>query len=193
MTASSDAPKPAFTPAALAWLGIVALVVLARIPFLVGDGWSWFATCSERVVRGFTVPDAVLVQRATGLSPALVGAIREAAGQEGRLVVFSPYGGQEFALDVGDPRGELARQTHQTFVRVKNLLYPRPRDVSVAFAPDELVAKLAEPMAPGRALLVLDGTQGPAPLAAPGEWELLHRQVLGGVGQLRLWRLRRRP
>ena len=104
MTASSDVPKPALAPAPLAWLAIVALVVLVRTPFLVGDGWAWLSTCSERVVRGFTESNAVLVQRATGLSPELVDAIREAAGEEGRLVVYSPYGGQEFAHDVGDHR-----------------------------------------------------------------------------------------
>ncbi len=193
MTASPDAPKLAFAPASLVWVVVVALVVLVRIPFLGSDGWTWLGTCSERVVRGLTEPDDALVQRATGLSPVLTGEIRDAAGEEGRLVVYSPYGGHEFAHDVADPRGEPARQTHQMFVRVKNLLYPVPRDVSVAFDPNELLEKLGEPLDPARQFLVLDGTQGPAPLTIGGEWDLLHRQEFGGTGQLRLWRLRRKP
>ncbi|MCA8976866.1 MAG: hypothetical protein KDC98_19240 [Planctomycetes bacterium] len=169
------------------WIGIVGLLVVLRLPVLCLDTGSRVGRTSEAVQRALTEPAVRRIERAIGVSPTLAAAIRAAVPEHGRLVLYSPYGGAAFELDAGDPRGEPARQVRTLFERVKNLLYPRPRDVAFARDADELRAKIA-PTSPGR-LVVLDGTQGPEPLTVGGDYELLHREALGG-GQMRLWRLR---
>lgn len=144
------------------------------------------AVALTAVQRAGQTTAAERVQRATGLSPALVAALREAAAQDPslRLVCYSPYGGASFELDAADPRGEPARQTRILFERTKNLLYPAPRDVHFARDAAELLGKLAPELA-GRVLIV-DGTQGAEPLAVGGRHELLHQQT--APVRLRLWR-----
>ncbi len=130
---------------------------------------------------------AVRIQRASGLSPEFLAAIRAAMPAGGRLVLYSPYGGREFELDGSDPRGEPARQVRGLFERTKNLLYPHPRDVRFARDAVELLGHVeAKPVEP---LLVIDGTQGDAELTVGGRYDLLHTSA-PGVPRMRLWRRR---
>jgi hypothetical protein len=144
------------------------------------------AEAAAAAARGLTSADAELVVRATGLGPALVAQVRALAVAEPqpRLVFYSPYGGAPFELDAHDPRGEPARQTRILFERGKNLLYPTPRDVHFARDAAELQGLLRADLA-GR-FLVVDGTQGPEPLAVGGHYELLGEQT--APVRLRVWR-----
>jgi hypothetical protein len=159
----------------------------------------WCAALAVRAVRDLperaaaaarAVNDsaAVRIQRASGLSPALTAALGAALPRDGRLVLYSPYGGAAFELDAADVRGEPARQVRLLFERAKNLLYPEPRDVHFARDAAELLPHV-EPVFVGR-LVVLDGTLDDAPLAVGGgAFDLLHTTG-AGEPRLRVWRLR---
>lgn len=182
-TTSENGPNPDAAPR-----GLLGLTVLVAAVWCVALGLSTSAALPEIVGaarRGLVEPASVRIQRASGLTPELLAAIRATLPADGRLVLYSPYGGAEFELDGADPRGEPARQVRTLFERAKNLLYPAPRDVHFARDPAELRSKLGADLA-GR-LLVVDGTQGDEPLAVGGRYELLHTQALG-TARLRLWR-----
>jgi len=174
---------------ALLWLVVGATVFAVWLPSLgarmvAGLGATWAA-----LSRAVGDTPEQRIQRASGISPALVAAIRAALPADGRLVVYSPYGGAEFELDGADPRGEPARQVRVLFERAKNLLYPFPRDVAFARDADELRGKI-EPGCEGR-LLVIDGTQEPVELTIGGRYDFVHEEPIG-TAKLRLWRLRER-
>lgn len=183
-------PSPAPAPGSVSvrlWLGIVAATLVAWLLLL---GWRTAGTLGEvgaAAVRARTESPAQRIQRASGLSAEFLAAIRAASPADGRLVLYSPYGGREFELDGNDPRGEPARQVRGLFERCKNLLYPHPRDVHFARDAEELRG-LVTPAGVGR-LLVVDGTQGDTELAVGGTYELVHAESLG-TARLRLWRLR---
>jgi hypothetical protein len=140
-------------------------------------------------VSAMTTSVGQRVERASGISPELIAAIRASMPADGRLVLYSPYGGKEFEFDATDARGELSRQVRGLWERMKNLLYPMPRDVHFARDPGEL-QMLVDASLAGR-LLVVDGTQGPGELTVGGRYELVF-DVPGRVPQLRVWRLRGR-
>lgn len=165
------------------WLGLglvlpVLVALLAGVPQFVREA---FAACA----RACAETDDATVLRASGISPRLVQAIRPYS----RLVLFIPYGGRAFVMDANDPRGAMARQVQEMWGRVKNLLYPTPRDVRFACDADELRPLLE--MDRAGSLLVLDGTQpmGEAlpPLQVGGRYTLLHEEQLGNL-VMRLWR-----
>ncbi len=175
---------------ALTWAGAAAVVVGGFVAVL---GWRTAVALPAALAaaaRGCSEPESLRVQRASGLSAGLLAALRAQLPADGRLVLYSPYGGKEYELDGADPRGEPARQVRTLFERTKNLLYPTPRDVRFARDPDELRAQL-EGAAPGE-VLVVDGTQGNIELSVGGAYELVHVEALGSGAQLRLWLLRRR-
>lgn len=178
--AASPLARPWLAAAAAAvtvWCALLGFRTAAGLP----DAWA-------AARRGLGEPAALRIERASGISPALAAAIRAALPEDGRLVVYSPYGGQPFELDGGDPRGEPARLVRGLFERVKNLLYPRPRDVRFARDAGEL-RNHVDPALAGR-LCVIDGTQEPVELAVGGAYELLFEEP-GRIPRLRLWRLRR--
>ncbi|MCA8964976.1 MAG: hypothetical protein H6838_10930 [Planctomycetes bacterium] len=190
MTSPTSESQPPPRRAERALPVVVAIVVAA---FLAVLGWRTagrVATAAAAAARGCSETPEARILRTAGIPASLVQAIHEALPEDGRLVLYSPYGGQEFVLDAADPRGEWARQLRGMWGRLKNLLYPRPRDVRPAYDPGELQA-LVEPGLVGR-LLVLDGTQGTAPLTVGGDYELIREELLGAV-RMRLWRLRRTP
>lgn len=158
---------------------VVGLVVLVRLPFLLADSWSAVAESAALVQRGLTEAAPARIQRVTAVTPEFVAAVREHLPADGRLVLYSPYVGNELEF--------LLRLQ---FERTKNLLYPRPRDVHFAAGAEELQRKVRSdgPSFDGR-LLVLDGTQGGAELAIGGRYELVHSETFGGAALLRLWRL----
>ena len=182
-------PRPGLlTRCDLAWLTIGGLVVLV---WAVSLGWRALAAgpdIASVAWRALVTPAAQRIERSSGISSQLVAAIRAAMPADGRLVLYSPYGGKEFELDGADPRGEPARQVRVLFERVKNLLYPTPRDVRFARDAGELLLHI-DPVLAGR-LLVVDGTQGPGELAVGGRYDLVF-EVPGRIPQLRVWRLRR--
>ncbi|MCA8952987.1 MAG: hypothetical protein KDE27_25980 [Planctomycetes bacterium] len=171
-------------PRRLLAVGVVVLAV--KLPFLAFAAGGRVIDKSAAVGTALTEPAVERIARASGIPPALEAAIRGAVPEGGRLVLYSPYGGAEFELDAEDPRGAPARLVRTLFERVKNLLYPTPRDVHFARDADELRQKLAPEFA-GR-LFVLDGTQQPVALAVGGDWQLVHDARVGGAGRLRLWR-----
>jgi len=169
------------------WLGIAGIVVAL---WLLGLGWSCRAAIANNVAaatRALQESPQQRIQRASGLGPEFMAAIRAAMPVDGRLVLYSPYGGSEFELDGSDPRGEPARQVRGLFERAKNLLYPSPRDVRFARDPEELLRHVDAKLV-GR-LVVVDGTQGEAELTVGGRYELLHTSAPGGP-RMRVWRLR---
>lgn len=173
---------------AQAWLAICGLVVVVWAPSL---GWRGLAKIPGDVSvawRAVAESGTERIERSSGITPQLVAAIRDAMPADGRLVLYSPYGGKEFELDGADPRGEPARQVRVLFERVKNLLYPTPRDVRFARDSAELLTQVDANLA-GR-LLVVDGTQGPGELTVGGRYELVY-EAPGRIPQLRVWRLRR--
>ncbi len=188
---TSESPSPSTTPAERVLPVLVCVVVAA---FVVVLGWRTagrVATAAAAAARGCSEPAEARILRTSGIPASLVQAIRTALPEDGRLVLYSPYGGQQFVLDANDPRGEWARQLRGMWGRLKNLIYPRPRDVRPAYDAEELQA-LVEPGLVGR-LLVLDGTQGSAaPLTVGGDYELIREERVGTV-LMRLWRLRRVP
>lgn len=188
VTAPTD-PRPRATLLLWAWLGIAGLAILVRLPFLAYDSALRIGSASAAVGRVASESVDQRITRASGISGALADAIRSAMPEDGRLVLYSPYGGAEFERDAADPRGEPARQVRTLYERVKNLLYPQPRDVIFARDAAELLTRF-DASYDGR-LIVLDGTQGSAPLTVGGEYELLHQASIGSFGQLRLWRLLR--
>lgn len=182
-TTSATDPMPEPRHGLAVW-GVVAGLALWAVS-LVAQRVAGIGEAVAAVHRGWSEPVGERIQRASGLSPAMLTAIRDAVDPDGRLVLYSPYGGAEFELDAADPRGEPARQVRTLFERAKNLLYPRPRDVHFARSPDELQQKLRADLV-GR-LLVVDGTQAPDALTVGGRWQLLHEDRLGSA-RLRLWR-----
>ena len=92
--------------------------------------------------------------------------------------MFGPYPGDVFEA--------LVRLQYE---RLKNLLYPTPRDATFARTPDQLLETL-DPKLAGR-LIVVDGTQEEVELPVPAEFELLHEHRLGASGRVRFWLLRR--
>lgn len=191
-TTSENAPTadPHLAPGlqlARVWLAVATIVV---VTWLLCLGWSSraaIATNAAAAVRALQESPAQRIQRASGLAPEFLAAIRASMPVEGRLVLYSPYGGREFELDGSDPRGEPARQVRGLFERAKNLLYPNPRDVRFARDPEELLGHVDAKLV-GR-LLVVDGTQGDAELTVGGRYELLYTSA-PGVPRMRLWRLR---
>ncbi|MBM4063070.1 MAG: hypothetical protein FJ265_18535 [Planctomycetes bacterium] len=185
---NAPTPEPRSEPAGRAARAFAAVAIVAVAVWLVAlivRAVPALATATAAAARGATEPAAARIQRSSGLSPALRAAIREHLPADGRLVLYSPYGGAAFELDATDPRGEPARQVRTLFERCKNLLYPHPRDVHFARDAAELATRLG-PRWAGR-LLAVDGTQGGAELAVGGRWQLLHTEPLG-TGVLRLWR-----
>lgn len=168
------------------WAAVGAAVVAVWAGML---GWrtaTALPATLQAARRAAADPPELRIQRASGLSADFLAAIRSALPADGRLVLYSPYGGAEFELDGADPRGEPARQVRTLFERAKNLLYPLPRDVHFARDAAELAA-LVGPAFAGR-LCVVDGTQGTAELAVGGRYELVQTLALG-TAALRLWRL----
>lgn len=168
------------------WAAVGAAVIAVWIGAL---GWRTATVLPETwqaAGRAVAETPAQRIQRASGLSAEFLAAIRSALPADGRLVLYSPYGGAAFELDAADPRGEPARQVRTLFERAKNLLYPLPRDVHFARDAAELAALVAPAFA-GR-LCVVDGTQGTAELAVGGRYELVQTLALG-TAALRLWRL----
>lgn len=187
---TSESPSLSTTPAERVLPVLVCVVVAAFVAVL---GWRTagrVATAAAAAARGCSESAATRVLRTSGISADLVAAIRASMPEDGRLLLYSPYGGQQFVLDASDPRGEWARQLRGLWGRLKNLLYPRPRDVAAVYDPAELLAQVRADQV-GR-LLVLDGTQGTVPLTVGGEYELIREELLGAV-RMRLWRLRRVP
>ena len=171
----TDASARRLPRAAVVWLAVAAVVVLARIPTTAWNAAARAGAGAEAVGRVLTETPAQRIERASSISPALVRAVREAIPAEGRLVLYFPYPGEqsEFLL------------RHQ-FECIKNLLYPAPRDVAFARTADELRGLIA-PGDEGR-LFVYEGALGPSALTVGGRYELLHERTLGAV-RLRLWRL----
>lgn len=155
---------------------LAGIVVLARLPGLVAGAGGRVADGAAAIGRVLREPPAERIQRTTAISPEFVAAVRSGLPPGGRLVIYGPYPGPQFEGLV-----------RQQFERVKNLLYPAPRDVVYALSAAELGARVT-PDFEGR-LLVVDGTQEPVELTAGGRYELVHSESIGGAGRLRLWRL----
>lgn len=177
------------------WLLLVVLVVVVRLPVLVTAGAERAAINGEAIGRVLTEPEWQRITRASGISEALAAAIRAAVPDDGRLVIYSSYGGTEFEQDPQDIRGEPARQVRTVYERVKNLLYPNPRDTRFARDPAELLDWISAAFDGRLAVLegritALDGGDAAATLTVGGDYELLHEEPIGVVGRLRLWRLR---
>jgi hypothetical protein len=177
------------------WLLVLPLgLVVLRLPVQLAQAVGAARDGAAAVARVLSEPADRRIALASGVGAPLREAVA-AGGPAGRLVLYSPYGGGEFELDAADPRGMPARQLRTLFERVKNLVYPRPRDVHFARDPAELAGKVtARPAGPlqileGR-ITALDVGGSPAPPAAGGPYELVHEQAIGAAGRLRLWRLR---
>lgn len=182
MNLPSDRPPSAVRRFAVAAALAFALV---RLPWLCVASAQRTANAAPGVARVFAEDADARIARATGLSSAVLAAIRGAMPADGRLVLYSPYGGQQFELDAADPRGEPSRQVRTMFERAKNLLYPTPRDVHFARDPAELLAKVKGQA--GRTLVV-DGTQAPVELAVGGRYTLVHSETIAPGGLLRVWK-----
>lgn len=166
------------------WLVVCCLLVSACLLGLLIAAPARIANAAAAVGRAVRESDDATILRTSGIAPELVASIRRELFDGGRLVIYSPYGGGEFEMDANDARGEMARQVREMWGRMKNLLYPRPRDVTFARSADELRPKLA-PELVGK-LLVLDGTQEPTPLVVGGRYRLVHEVRLGQL-RMRLW------
>jgi hypothetical protein len=175
----SPAPEPGrgLRALPLALLAVALVWLFVRVPFLVADCAGRLPDAWRQAGAALTQPRAALVEAAIGVTPTVERLLRERLPEDGRLVVYSPY------------RGEVAEYLVRTqFERLKNLLYPAPRDAHFALDADDLRRRLEARFA-GK-LVVVDGTQEDTPLPAPGEFELLADQRLGGAMRVRYWLLR---
>ena len=164
------------SPLATPWLVVAGAVVAAWFAVLGWRAAAGFPETWAAVSRGMSEPQAQRIQQASGISPGLVAAIRTALPEGGRLVLYSPYPGPEHEFFL-----------RALFERMKNLMYPDPRDVGFVRNADELRAHV-QPGLEGK-LVVVDGTQEPIDLSIGGAYELVHEEPIG-AGRLRLWRLR---
>jgi hypothetical protein len=165
-------------PLRLALIGLALVWCLVRVPFLLADGAARLPETWRQARAAATRSRDELVDAAIGLPPAIERLLRERLPEDGRLVVYSPY------------RGEVAEYLLRTqFERLKNLLYPSPRDAHFALDAADLQRRIEARF--DRKLVVVDGTQADAPLPVPGDFELLREQRLGGAMRVRYWLLRR--
>ena len=119
-----------------------------------------------------------LLQRAVGIPEDIEAMLRQHLGPDGRLVLYLPY--KDPAMVV------LLRLQYE---RLKNLLYPTPRDTAFANSQPELASYIDAQF--HNRMIVVDGTQEPVPLPVDAEFEQIAEQPLGGGGVVRYWLLRK--
>jgi len=165
--------------AAADWLLALAVAwLLAAIPFLARDALERLPGAYAHAGAALTESRGLRIHQEIGVSPAVGKLLADRLGQSGRMVVYCPYPGEVFV-------GLLRLQ----YERLKNLLYPEPRDVRFARSADELGGWI-EPRFENK-LVVVDGTQESGPLPVAAEFELMAEQPIGGGGRLRYWLLRK--
>ena len=128
--------------------------------------------------RGRALPYLERLEKEIAVSPEVMAALTDRLGEGSRLVVYCPY-----------PEPIFVNLVRQQYERLKNLLYPEPRDVRFAVSPEEL-GRWIEARFENK-LVVLDGTQEAVSLPVPGEFDLMTEQAVGAGGRLRYWLLRR--
>lgn len=158
-------------------LGLGIAWVLAPVPFLGAEAAATVPRAWQRNLDAATLPARERIARTVGVPPALEALLRERLGETGRLVLFCPY-----------PQEVFRNLLRLYFERVKNLLYPTPRDVSFAGSAAELAERIGA--GPAGRLIVLDGTQEDVPLPVPGRFELLGELRIGS-SRLRYWLLQK--
>ena len=176
----TEPPDPLAAQGPRAWpplLLVAAAWALLRVPFLLWQAGVQLPDTWLQARAGLTAGPAVLTEAAIGITPATERLLRQRLPQDGRLVVFCPYPGEVFEKLLRD-----------SFERLKNLLYPTPRDAAFARDAAELRGAIA-PAFTGK-LVVVDGTQENRELPVAAEFELLGEQRIG-AGRLRFWLLRK--
>jgi hypothetical protein len=158
-------------------LGAAVAFVLAALPF---GAAALIARASESWIElraAIAVPPAQLIAAGVGLPHSLLAGLAATVPADGRLVVYA-----------GDADAATRSRLGQQRERLANLLYPRPRDVTVAADAAALQAQLSQRLE-GRLFVLDSGPVDAAPRVA-GEFERLGDFAADGL-QLRLWRLRR--
>jgi hypothetical protein len=162
----------------VAWVGLALAWLVVRLPGNVVATARELPTEWRQAQAALTQDATSLIQASTGMPLALQSQLRSLP-PAARLVLFLPY--------PGDGAEALLRLQWE---RVKNLLYPRPREVSFARKPADM-ASLLVARNEGR-LFVLDGTQEDIELPLVAEFQLLGTYEVGS-SKLRLWQLVKVP
>jgi hypothetical protein len=173
-------------PAARLLLLLAAGWLLLRVPFLLADAGSRLPADWQQARAAVTQSRAELIQTAIGVSTEIERLLRERLPEDGRLVVYAKPLPEGTAADVVQWY-EFTLRTQ--FERLRNLLYPTPRDAHFARDAGELRQRIESRFE--HKLIVVDGTQEDVPLPAPGEFELLTEQRLGPAIRVRFWLLRK--
>lgn len=161
------------------WLPALALAwLLASLPFLVVDAAERVPETLSKAHAALTESVAERLEKEIAVSPEVMAALTDRLGEGSRLVVYCPY-----------PEPIFVNLVRQQYERLKNLLYPEPRDVRFAVSPEEL-GRWIEARFENK-LVVLDGTQEAVSLPVPGEFDLMTEQAVGAGGRLRYWLLRK--
>ncbi|MEC7583518.1 MAG: hypothetical protein VYE77_04310 [Planctomycetota bacterium] len=174
-----QATAPVRQSRAAVWLSALALAwLLASLPFLAVDAAERLPDTLSKAHAALTLSVAERLEQEIAVSPEVMEALTDRLGEGSRLVVYCPY-----------PEPIFVNLVRLQYERLKNLLYPEPRDVRFARSPEELAGWIDAKF--DNKLVVLDGTQGPVDLPVPGEFELMTEQAVGEGGRLRYWLLRK--
>lgn len=169
-------------PFAVVLLAAAAVFLLARVPLLAWESGSTLSAVWRRAQDALSVPQSVRIESAVGVLSQNQTLLQQRLGRDGRLVVYFPVAG------TAEEKVFWEKLLRDEYERLKNLLYPMPRDVAFARNAEELTAKLDAKLA-GR-LIVVDGTLVDGELPVRAEFDLLVDQRLGPV-RLRFWLLRK--
>lgn len=161
-------------PWALAALGLAVGWLLVRVPFGAAAAIERLPATWTEARAAFVLPADARIEHALGVPPRVAELLRRSLPEDGRLVVYSPYPG---------PAGDLVRLQYE---RLKNLLYPTPREARFARDVEELQQHVERRFE--RRLVVVDGTQESIELPVAARFELLHEQRIGAM-RVRYWRL----
>lgn len=178
----SSAPGAAPRPVGVVLLAAAAVFLLARVPLLAWEAGDSLSAVWRRAQDALSVPEAVRIESAVGVLAANQTLLQQRLGRDGRLVVYFPVAGTDSEKVFWE---KLLRDEYE---RLKNLLYPTPRDATFARNAEELTARL-DPKLVGR-LIVVDGTLADGELPVRAEFDLLTDQRIGPV-RLRFWLLRK--
>lgn len=171
----APAPPPRRGRLRLLFVALAAAWILARLPSGAVNAACGLPTAWRDVRTVLELDGAKRIARAAGVTPDVLALLRRTLGEDGRLVVYCPYRGTVVELIV-----------RTQFERLKNLLYPTPRDVAFAHEAAEL-QQWVEARLAGR-LVVVDGTQEPTELPVAARFDLLTEQRLGDM-RVRYWLL----
>lgn len=161
------------------WLSALALAwLLASLPFLAVDAAERLPDTLSKAHAALTRSVAERLDQEIAVSPQVMEALTDRLGEGSRLIVYCPY-----------PEPIFVNLVRLQYERLKNLLYPEPRDVRFALSPEALAQWIDARFE--NKLVVLDGTQEAVDLPVPAEFDLMTEQPVGGGFRLRYWLLRK--